>query len=65
MQVPESLDPVLVADAVIVRAHFHDLERLGLVGGDDTTMDESPTAAVRRSTRRGHHARSRAALLRL
>lgn len=34
MQVPESLDPELAANATFVSALFQDLERLGLVGGE-------------------------------
>lgn len=39
MQVPETLDPGLAADASFMRALFQDLERLGLVGGDDDLME--------------------------
>jgi hypothetical protein len=53
MQVPESLDPELAADASFVRALFQDLVRLGLVGDDSMEQvidggsgDEPPPEVV-------------------
>jgi hypothetical protein len=52
MQVPESLDPELAANASFVGALFQDLERLGLVGGEgmerviDAGSNDSPPDEV-------------------